>query len=84
MEKEFLNKVEGRNLQRKGQHNNLKRRCKKMLLKLKGEQPIKKEYFQYIWWNINIYHIPQTLRSQHPVTMGKEHEQAIRKIKPHI
>lgn len=55
-----------------------------MLYKLKGEQPLRKEYFQYIWWAISISNTHQTLRSQHPVKMGKEHEQAIRKVKPHV
>lgn len=48
-----------------------------MLYKLKDEQPTGKEYLQYIWGKVNVCNTHQTLRSQHPVKMGKEHEQAI-------
>lgn len=48
-----------------------------MLCKLKSEQPTGKEYLQHIWGKVNIRNTHQTLRSQHPVKTGREHEQAI-------
>lgn len=50
----------------------------KMLYKLKAKSPTGEEYLPYIQWKVSVCNTYQTPRGQHPVKMGKEHEQIVK------